>query len=265
MKRNRITAGLLSLLFGGFGIHKLYLRDTGGFMMFIFLFIFTVNMFRLPITAILGVFEAFRLFGMTDEEFDKKYNRGIIRPKARNVDRRREEQLKRYQNENINRGYEKPAPKRRVRSNPFKSSGMAKYKDFDLDGAIDDFNKGLEVSPDDIALHFNIACAYSLTEQKELAYQHLAKAVSLGFNDFDRIMSHDDLAYIRIQPEFDQFKASGFRGGNASRQKESDVQVAEVQDDVLLSQLNRLSELKNKGILTEDEFLREKNKLFNKR
>ena len=63
----------------------------------------------------------------------------------------------------------------------------------------------------DVALHFNIACAYSLSEQADLAYYHLDKAVELGFKDFDRVQSHDDLAYVRIQPQFDEFKANGFR------------------------------------------------------
>ena len=114
---------------------------------------------------------------------------------------------------------------------------MAKYKDFDLDEAIEDFKKGLDINPNDIALHFNLACAYSLTEKKELCYSHLAKAVSLGFNDFERIVSHDDLAYMRIQPEFESFKASGFRdigGMKTNKSAGPIVKEAEKQDDVLL-------------------------------
>ena len=148
---------------------------------------------------------------MTDEEFNKRYNRGIIRSRHSNVDRRRREQLRRYQNENVRRGYErKPVKRKSIRSNPFKKSGLAKYKEFDLDGAIDDFKKGLEINNEDIALHFNIACAYSLSEKKELAYHHINTAVKLGFKDYERIMSHDDLAYVRIQPEFEKFKKMDF-------------------------------------------------------
>jgi len=96
------------------------------------------------------------------------------------------------------------------RANPFKKSGIKKYKDFDLDGAIVDFNKGLEINPQDVALHFNIANAYSLTEQKEKAYYHLAKAVEMGFSDTEMINTKDDLAFVRIQPEWDTFKANGY-------------------------------------------------------
>ena len=265
-QKNRITAAILALFTGMFGGHKLYLRDTGGFMMFVFLLMFTINIFGMPITALLGIFDAFRLFSMTDEQFDKMYNKGILKPKFSNVERRRQEQMKRYDIENQRRGYEAPTSVRKsVRSNPFKKSGIEKYKEFDLEGAIEDFNKGLEINPDDIALHYNLACAYSLTEKKELSFSHLAKAVELGFSDLERIMSHDDLAYLRIQPEFDNFKASGFRKvPEGIAQKPTTVEVAEAtqSDDVLLSQLNRLAELKRRGILSEQEFLLEKNKLM---
>ena len=266
--KNRVTAAVLSLFTGVVGGHKLYLGDTGGFMMFIFLLMFSINIFGAPLTMLLGIFEAFSLFSMTDEQFDKKYNKGIRKPRVRTVDRRREQQLRKYQTENVKRGYDRPRQQQKsVRKNPFKASGLAKYKDFDLDEAIVDFKKGLDISPNDIALHFNLACAYSLTEKKELSYSHLAKAVSLGFNDFERIMSHDDLAFMRIQPEFEAFKTSGFRnigGMKTNNSTETIVKEAEKQDDVLLSQLNRLSELRNRGILSESEFLQEKKKLMNR-
>lgn len=264
--RNRIVAGLLAVFTGFFGGHKLYLKDTGGFMFYIFLLMFSINIFRMPLTSILGIFEAFKLFGMTDEAFNKRYNRGIIRSKHSNVDKRRKEQLKKYQNENVKRGYEiRPERRKSVRSNPFKKSGLSKYKEFDLDGAIEDFKKGLEINPEDIALHFNVACAYSLSEKKELAYEHISKAIRLGFKDYERIMSHDDLAFVRIQPEFDAFKQSGFTAVSFKKSNENkEVKLAEQQDDVLLSQLNRLAELRNRGILSEQEFLLEKKKLIRK-
>lgn len=262
--RNRITAAILAIFTGFFGGHKLYLRDGSGFMTYFFILIFVGGIFRFPITAMLGIFDAFKLFGMTDEEFNRKYNKGIVRPRNPVVDRRRNEQLRRYQLENVKRGYEPLSQKRSsIRHNPFKKSGIAKYKDFDLEGAIEDFNKGLDIHPNDISLHFNLACAYSLTEKKERSFKHLAKAVALGFNDFDRILNHDDLAFLRIQPEFDAFKKRGFTDPPLTRSNaETEFKTADKTDDVLLSQLNRLDELRKKGILTENEFQMEKKKLM---
>lgn len=166
------------------------------------------------------------------------------------------------------------APSRRSnnnfsKSNPFKKSGIAKYKEFDLDGAIADFEQGLAISEADVALHWNIAAAYSLTEKKDKAFFHLNRAVELGFNDFEKIQTHDDLAYLRIQPEFDDFKANGYKLGakQAQQSRESKRLVAPEQeanltDDILLSQLNKLAELRKKGLLSEQEFVTERKKLL---
>ena len=155
------------------------------------------------------------------------------------------------------------------KSNPFKKSGIAKYKDFDLDGAIADFEQGLAISEGDVALHWNITAAYSLTEKKDKAFFHLNRAVELGFNDFEKIQTHDDLAYLRIQPEFDDFKANGYKlsAKQAQQSRESKrlaapQQDANLTDDILLSQLNKLAELRKKGLLSEQEFVTERKKLL---
>jgi tetratricopeptide (TPR) repeat protein len=150
---------------------------------------------------------------------------------------------------------------RRDVQNPYKVNGIKKYKEFDLEGAIEDFKKGLEISPNDISLHFNLACAYSLTEQVDKAYMHIDRAVALGFNDFDKLKSHDDLAYVRIQDRFEAFQKNGYRlelppimpEKQESAPEEPKTEV--VQDDMLLAQLKRLAELRDRGLLSEQEFL----------
>ena len=144
------------------------------------------------------------------------------------------------------------------RANPYKKSGIRKYKEFALEEAIIDFEKGLEIQPNDVALHFNLACAYSLTEKKEKVLYHLDQAVANGYKDFARISSHDDLAYIRIQPEFEDFKNKGFKLSGKR------VEPSIAKDDVLLAQLNRLADLRKKGILSENEFVVERKKLLNR-
>jgi len=202
--------------------------------------------------------------------------------KARNrVDQRKEEQYRRQDRGRSNRRddrrqsqYDEPrqrsrrqrAPepipqaKYRAKSNPFKKTGIQKYKDYDMEGAIDDFNKGLDIDPRDIALHFNLAAAYSLTEDKEKGFYHLSEAVKHGFKDFEKINTHDDLAYLRIQSEFDDFKAGGYK--YQAEAKSSPIREEEVTDDVLLSQLNKLAEMRKKGLLSQGEFILEKEKLL---
>lgn len=157
----------------------------------------------------------------------------------------------------------KPASRRPIlKKNPFKKSGIEKFKDYDYEGAIEDFQKALQVDSRDKAIHFNLACAYSLNEEKEKSFHHLAKAVEYGLVDFEKIKTHDALAYIRIQDEFEQFVKSGYNWPlqqSATNQENDDV-ITNKPD--LLEQLKQLGALRDKGLLTQEEFLAQKEKLM---
>jgi len=266
-ERSRIFAALLAIFFGGFGVHKFYLRDPGAGILYIFIF-FITSRFAFPVSFILGWIDAFRFLTMSDENFDKKYNKNVIRDTDAYIEPNRPSRTRRIPAQRQTR----QRPRAIQKANPFKKSGLRKYKEFDLEGAIDDFVQGLEINPNDIALHFNLACAYSLTEKKDKSFHHLSRAVELGYNDFNKIQSHDDLAFLRIQPEFDEFREKGYRLTGTTISNPQVLEEAsktvkeqeepEVKDDVLLSQLNKLAELRKKGLLTEDEFNMERKKLL---
>lgn len=155
-----------------------------------------------------------------------------------------------------------PRPKRKPRSsskaNPYKNSGVKKFKDYDYEGAIEDFEKALQINEDDISVHFNLACAYSLMEDKNKSMYHLDNAVSLGFKDLEKIKTHDALAYLRIQDEFEAFQQNNYRlSGSQAKTMENSGQNTE-----LLEQLQKLAELRQKGLLTEEEFVLQKKKLL---
>jgi TM2 domain-containing membrane protein YozV len=275
--KNRLTAAILAFFTGFIGGHKLYLGSIGGFIGFNILFIVSI-IFSLgvPISLIIGLIQGIKLLNMSDADFDRKYNRGSLFVRKGPLEARREAQMKQYEQfpdiRKKTTSIRKSNPLSSVKTNPFKISGIKKYKDFDLEDAISDFKKGIQISPNDVALHFNIACAYSLTEKKEKAFQHLIKAVSYGLKDVERILSHDDLAFVRIQPEFDHFRANGFRenpygvvieekepkGSEKSEHFEQDDRM----DDGLLVQLKKLSDLRSKGVLSEAEFTFERKKLL---
>ena len=275
--KNRITAAMLAFFTGFMGGHKIYLGQTGGFIGFMVLLMVSFNI-GLPISLIAGVMNGIKLLNMSDQEFDKRYNRGIIQVRRGPLEARRDAQMMQYEqipDISKNGTTKKPSPVSNLRANPYKNSGIKKYKDFDLTEAIADFKKGLEISPGDVALHFNIACAYSLTENKALAYHHISKAVSLGLGDTQRILSHDDLAFVRIQPEFEAFKSGGFRVNpfptpapaketvqNTPNTEKNNTAEASELDDSLLAQLNKLSELRKRGILSEEEFVFERKKIL---
>jgi TM2 domain-containing membrane protein YozV len=254
-ERKRLNAAILAF-FGGFlGLHKFYLRETGAGFFYIMLTFITAKFF-IPASAILGIFDAMKLLMMPDSEFDRKYNRNLLKKKRDHRSTSRSQVVDR--------------PTKRVRNNPFKKSGIKKYKEFYVEESIEDFEKALEVDPGDPDIHFNLGGAYSLIENKDKAFFHIAKAVELGFKPVEKIKTNDDLAYLRIQPEFEQFQASNYRTyagastGKAIPQR-SGKQENLLDQDVLLSQLNKLKELREKGILTQNDFEVESKKLMRRR
>jgi TM2 domain-containing membrane protein YozV len=257
-RRSKTAAALFALFLGWAGIHRFYLGQVGlGILYFCLMFF--------GISFVLGIIDAVVFFGMDEQTFDRKYNMagGTVPPIYQRM-RGFPEAQSRPGERKTSTAWSKQSNNREP-SNPYKINGIKKYKEFDLEGAIDDFNKGLEIQPQDISLHFNLACAYSLTEQVDKAYSHLDRAVALGFNDFEKIKTHDDLAYVRIQDRWEEFKKNGFRLELPATIPPPVPEVSEkepmVQDDLLLAQLKRLSELRDRGLLSEQEFMIEKKKL----
>lgn len=278
-ENNRIIAGLLAFIGGTFGIHRFYLNDVGGGIFYIVLFFITMKFF--PVTMVLGIIEALKLFNMDPEEFDKKYNqkgRSSREKRWRETGRREYRSKRGYHREPMDtRSYRSSnsrkkssaRPSRYVkknapipRRNPFKNSGMDKYKDFDLDEAIVDFKQALKIAERDPEIHFYLAAVYSLTEQKDKAFKHLDLAVQYGLKDKKKIDSFEDLAFVRIQDEYDAFKENGFRIPSQKETQKEPEKEPVLEDDILLSQLNKLAELRKKGLITEEEFLVEKEKLI---
>jgi TM2 domain-containing membrane protein YozV len=246
--KNRILAGLLALILGTFGVHRFYLNDIPGGIFYLFLF-FISSKLIFPISSILGIIEAVRIFNMSNAEFDEKYNHGKRDKHGRVISHRNVREIRR--------------PKRRKslfpKKNPFKKSALEKFENYDFKGAISDYRKALDISPDDPELHFQIARAYSLTEEPELAFRHLDTAVRYGLKKPEKIDTDEDLAFIRIQPQYEAFKANGYEiPEKAIGPEKKDL----LDDDLLLAQLKKLSELKKKGLLNDTEYKIEKKKLM---
>lgn len=230
---------------------------------FFFLFVF-LAIVGVPIPFMIFAFVAFVIFQTNAanqrQNKDRENNR-------RGQNRRQQRDYRRPQSEYQRaprRDYQRPAsrPTPKPKNNPFKKSGIEKYKDYDYDGAIEDFEKALQINPKDVAVHFNLACAYSLTENKDKAFEHLDKAVQLGFSDFEKIKEHDALAYLRIQDEFDAFEQNGFRKGKEMTSGGGNAPLSPAENQNLLEQLKKLAELREQGLLTEEEFVAQKKRLL---
>ncbi len=259
--KNKNVAGILAFFLGGLGAHRFYLDQVG-------LGIFYLIFFWFPLTWLIGIIDAIIFFTMQEEAFDAKYNAGVGRPAtwSRKPDYERYNPRQAPQRQHSARPQQ--PPQRRQSAQPsqvqeLKNSGIKKFKDYDYDGAIADFEKALQLDAKDIALHFNLACAYSLNENPEKAFFHIDRAVSMGFKDFERIKTHDALAYLRIQPGFDEFEQNGFQLVQKLPTAEGRGIPMENLTGDLLEQLNRLGDLREKGLLSEEEFVAQKKKLLN--
>jgi TM2 domain-containing membrane protein YozV len=255
--KNKTTAGVFALLFGPFGLHRFYLGDRKmGKLYAIATALLFMASFKMngPIVFIMGIvsfIDAMLLFSMDHEEFNEKYNQRFLNrpPVTAQAAPRQASRI--------------VAPATEA-TNPYKAAGIEKFKDYDYDGALEDFKKSLTIKYDDPAIHFNLACCYSLNERPDPAFFHLTKAVHFGFVDFDKIEKHEGLAFLRTLPEFTEFVKKGYQLHStlpANDTKAPDLLAQKPtasanngQQPSLFDQIKRLSELREQGILTEEEF-----------
>lgn len=244
------------MFFGFFGVHRFYLgqRPLG-----IFHFILAVGtIFLTAITdlpfvllpAMMGFLDAIIFLSMPRRDFDLKYNKLADeypeeRYDAKPVRRQRPDSFKTY-----------------------KSSGIENFRNYQYEAAADDFELALEIKPDDAAIHFNLACTYSILEDPGPAFYHLEEAVNLGFDKFEKIHTHDALAFLRAQPEFDAFVNHDYHRppSQLPQPKEEELVLesssSESAPKSVLDQIVELGKLRDKGILTNEEFAQQKRKLL---
>jgi len=292
--KDKNLAAVLAFFGGPMGLHRFYLGQIGLGILYIFVF---------PIAALIGVIDAIVFLSMDQESFDRKYNKehvpatladnsrgrrtgqnqprqAPLNDRERRYRQRQQERSLREQSRqqsranrtNRNPAARNAAPASRAQAGaPERRAGLRYFKDFEYDRAIIAFAKALEKNPRDVASHFNIACSYSCEEQADKAFYHLDRAISLGFNDFERIRAHDSLAFLRVQPGYAEFETNGYRlAPDRSAEEtvlenpiseEEMVELPEISED-LLEQLQRLATLKEKGLLTENEFVTQKKRLL---
>ncbi|MEO6189700.1 MAG: NINE protein [Saprospiraceae bacterium] len=221
MKNKWIAAGL-ALMAGTWGVHRFYLRQPELGLLYIGIKVFmSFSILGFAITTLIGFYDAFKLLMMDQNEFDQKYNSRFFRDRYGNRRQETKDQRKRTgkyilldEDEVTTQTNSKgifDGLKVRKEVETLKQTGIKKLKDYDLKGAIEDFTKALDKNPNDIAIHFNLACAYSLNENAIEAFRHLDRSMALGFKEGTKILEQDELAYIRIIPVFEKFKANSFR------------------------------------------------------
>lgn len=261
MMKDKNVAALLAIFLGMFGAHRFYLGQIKLGILYCLLSL-------VGISVILMIIDFFVFLIMDKEIFDLKYNRKFVE-----LQRRDDTDYDRYENRRRQRDYrerdQQPRYNDRQRSsgrrtadfknmNPYKASGIQRYKEYDYEEAIEDFKKVLETEPNDISVHFNLACAHSLLEQEADSFYHLNRAIELGFKDYHRIRNHDALAYLRTQPAFEELENRVMNPAATSRKTpETNTPLPD-----LLEQIQQLGKLREQGLLTDEEFVAQKKKLL---
>ena len=94
--------------------------------------------------------------------------------------------------------------------NKAKKQGLLLLKEYDLDDALEAFEKALKEDPKDHEVHFHMACAYSVLEDTVKGFEAIKKAKQNGLQDQETILNHDMLAFLRMHEAFEDFLNSGF-------------------------------------------------------
>lgn len=308
--KDKTIAAILAFFGGIIGLQRFYLGQKGMGMAQLFFFVLAVSygattftFMLLSLAMVFGIIDAISFLSMEPREFDLRYNQAVATSGSRTAapgpprvnmsnreqrfqerqrqraEREREQELRdkeRFQQrtETVTSDVGARQP---VAGDPGRSDrerGVALFRDYEYAEATDAFRAALKKNPRDVAAHFNIACAYSVQEEADRAFYHLDRAVSLGFDDFDRIMTHDSLAYLRVQRAYPAFADKQFRLATSQPQSAPNVddpivgsnepapaREAPVHDE-LLEQLQRLAALREKGLLTDLEFTAQKRRLL---
>ena len=94
--------------------------------------------------------------------------------------------------------------------NNAKREGLSKLQEYDLELALMDFERALEIDPEDPEIYFHMACAYSVLERTQEGFEAIKNSVACGLQDQEEILKHDMLAYLRMHEAFEGFLDSGF-------------------------------------------------------
>ncbi len=248
-KKKKHVAGLLGVFFGMFGTHRFYLGQRNLGIAYLIatmavLFIIPGLSKFVPIIAITAFIDSLLLWTMPKAEFDLKFNaiEQVIQPAQTSQAEFQEEEHKSL----LKTQFEK-----------YREQALADYRELDYENAIVLLKKAAELKNHDPEIHYLLACCYSQIENVEYALLHLDAAVAFGLKDQIRIISSRDLAYLRSQPIFEVFQKNGYRLSKGLPPAGPDLLQSKSHKDAdLLEQLNKLQVLKEKGIITEEEYWR---------
>ena len=105
--------------------------------------------------------------------------------------------------------------------------------------------------------HFELACFYSLIEDRDNAYKHLSEAINYNYKKLETIKTEPDLKWLRGQNDFKEFVANGYKFKATAI-----PEISNASTNNYIEELKKLAKLKDEGIITEKEFNELKTKIL---
>ena len=268
--KSKTIAILLAFFLGMFGAHRFYLgQKTLGFLYIVLSFVFGISL-------IIALIDVLGFLFMSRERFDYLYNKKYF-------DLDYQQYLK-----NRQKYYTSGAPKKETASNlprkkvtnpqdgirQLKIKGKNLFKNYEFEEAVEVFEQVLAYNSHDAAVHFNLACCFSILEKEERGMRHISLAVEYGFDKFDKIDTHPSLAWLRIQDEWVDFKKRKYRLKPVDvEDKKEEIEENHIiegdaeglklpTNDKLLVKLKKLKDLRDRGLISDGEFIYEKKKIL---
>ncbi len=260
--KNKYTASALAFFLGTLGTHRFYLgqRFLGAlhFLMFLIGFLSSVSngldaQIFIAIPAIVGFLDAILLYAMPRQEFDRKYNKHYLQRTEEGFASERQA----YQPD-----WHGAVPVSRFEW--YKSAGIAQFRAGSYPRAVSAFLEALRIRPDDPAILFNLACAHSQLEQAGPGLYYLEEALKNGFDHYERIRQHPALAFLRRQEAFQILQTKYLTPHQTQEEATADTFIdLNLQEPAEIPEpLMKLENLKQRGILTEEEFELQRQKML---
>lgn len=134
------------------------------------------------------------------------------------------------------------------------------YNAHDHDAAVALLNRAVSIQPYNNKLYYNLACIYSTKQDIDNCLLNMQKAIENGYSDFNKINGYANLAWMRNHEKYKLFVANAYRLSTVSNAPP--VQESKSLDHHKIEALEKLASLKEKGILTEEEFAEQKKKIL---
>ncbi len=147
------------------------------------------------------------------------------------------------------------------------ASAKTAYEYFDYQRAAELYEQALDLDLQDGESRVHAARCYVLLEDGESAYRHLAMAFQLGATNLDLVAEHPDFAWLRTRDDFDARRRAGFgaigpRSPGAAPAAEREGTALPPPSISILDGLERLADLRERGVLDDEEFSRQKERLL---